>query len=558
MLNNISLKWKGILIVLFCLLGMFTLEYISALHTKQIMIEERKIKLQEIVKTTLDTVTYVADAANKCAMTKEEAMDKAKTILRGIRYSANNDYIFVYDFNGTNLVTGTRRELEGKNLLDMKGANGEMFIAELIDSAKKEGGFVAYDWERDGKVVPKLSYSQGFKAWNWMIGTGVYMDDIDRAFYKNLKTSLMYLSLVLTVVGGFTFVVVSSIIKPILQTSDQMTKIANKEDTKITGTDRKDELGTMARTLLNLKESVEKQSKLEAELAQSEAKKREENKIAMNKLANNLEKQIGGIVGTIEKAISELQDMSTTLASASEETTRQSNSVASASQLASSNVQTVAAASEELSASIKELVRNISDTAAATKACTETAEISQKYLKILQAAVDEIDGVIQAINGVAAQTNLLALNATIEAARAGDAGKGFAVVANEVKTLAGATNKMTDEIAQKINDIKTSSSDTIKSMQDILVQIEAVDERTTSISSAVEEQNASTAEISRSAQEASSCTNEVYNSIGQVQIAAKDTALSTDQLKRACDSLVTQASSLKTAVADFIKEVRIA
>jgi|GEM_PF-2404291 len=558
MLNNISLKWKGILIVLFCLLGMGSLQYLSAIQARSAMIEEKRIKLEEIVKTSLDIIEHEATLAEKGTITIDEAKERAKAIIRNILYSKNKDYVFVYDFDGTCLAMGVKPEMEGKNLMGAKDSNGVAFVEELIKAAKADGGFVNYIWERDGKNVPKLSYAMGYKPWGWLIGTGVYIDDVDEAFYRNLKEALMSLSIVIIIVGGFTTIVVRSIISPILTTSEQMTKIANRQETVITGTDRQDELGTMSRTLLNLKESVEKQSKLEAEMAQAEIKKREENKTMMNNLANNLEKQVGTIVVSIEKAIADLQTMSTTLASASEETTRQSNSVASASQLASANVQTVAAASEELSASIKELVRNISDTAAATKVCTETAEISQKYLKVLQASVDEIDGVIQAINGVAAQTNLLALNATIEAARAGDAGKGFAVVANEVKTLAGATNKMTEEIAKKINDIKSSSGDTIRSMQDIMKQIESVDERTTSISSAVEQQNASTAEISRSAQEASSCTNEVYNSIGQVQLAAKDTALSTEQLKQASDSLVNQASSLKSAIGAFIKEVRTA
>jgi len=556
MLNNISLKWKGILIILFCLLGMGTLEYLSALQTKDTMLEEKKIKIQEIVKTLLDVVTQAANLAKTGAITEDEAKERAKAAIRSIVYNQNNDYVFVYDFDGTCLVTGVKPEMEGKNILGAKDSNGMPFVAQIIEVAKGEGGFVNYMWDRKGINTPKISYAMGYKPWNWLIGTGIYIDDVENAFYSNLEKALMNLSIVIIIVGGFTIVVVRSIINPILLTSEQMKKITKKENVEITGTDRQDELGAMSRTLLEMKDSIDKQNRMEAELSLVESRKREENRITMNNLANSLENQVGTIVVSIEKAIADLQTMSTTLASASEETTRQSNSVASASQLASANVQTVAAASEELSASIKELVRNISDTAAATKVCTETAKVSQSYLKVLQTSVDEIDGVIQAINGVASQTNLLALNATIEAARAGEAGKGFAVVANEVKNLAGATNKMTEEIAKKINDIKTSSSDTIKSMQDIMKQIAAVDERTTSISTAVEEQNASTLEISRSAQEASSCTNEVFNSIGQVQIASKDTALSTDQLKQASEDLASQASYLKMAIATFIKEVR--
>jgi len=556
MLSNISIKWKGILIVLLCLLGIGTQEYLSINNAREIMIEEKKVKLKEVVKFAIDNVTYFANLAERQLITEDAAKEQAKEMLRHIRYTDNNDYIFVYDFNGNNLVTGTKTELEGKNLIDLKDKNGVALIAELINAAKIDGGFVNYIWERNGKDTPKLSYSMGYKPWSWMIGTGVYIDDIDQAFYNNLQKALINLGILIIIIGGFTALVVRNIINPILLTSEQMTKISNKEKTVITGTDREDELGTMSRTLLNLQESIEKQSKLEAEMSITELRKREENKSAMNNLANLLDKQVGSIVTIIEQTAEDLQNISNTLTSTSEKTSHQSYTVAKASQLASANVQTVAAASEELSASIQDLVKNISDTATATRKCTKSAQISQNYLKVLQVSVDEIDSVIQSINGVASQTNLLALNATIEAARAGEMGKGFAVVANEVKTLSSATNKMTEEIAKKISDIKISASDTIISMQDIMKQIESVDERTTSISSAIEEQNASTAEISRSAQEASSCTSDVYNSIGEVQLAAKDTALSTEQLKNAADSLSEQSTALQMAIATFISEVR--
>ncbi len=556
MLNNISLKWKGAIILIVVTLGMLIQGYISVTKMREVMIQEKEIKLQEVVDTALDTIAHIHSLSKDGSLTEEAAKKHAENIIKSIRYNDKNDYIFVYDFNGIDMLASADTPLEQRNKINVKDPDGVLVIKELIDLAKAGGGFLPYRWERDGEKVPKISYSTTFSPWGWMVGTGIYIDDVDEAYYLQAKKTAITILVSLLIMAAIVFYVISNIIQPILATSRQMTGIANEEPTEITGTNRKDEMGAMARTLENLKKSVEKQRELERELAAQEARKMEEHKKTMNDVANRLEDQVGSVVGAVEKAASDLQHMASALSAASEETTQQSAAVSSASESASLNVQTVASAAEELSSSIQELVRSVSDTAKATKICAEAAQESETHLQGLQTSVDEIDGVIQAINDVAEQTNLLALNATIEAARAGDAGKGFAVVANEVKSLAGETNKMTEEIAKKVEDIKVSAANTIASVQDILKQITAVDERTAGVSAAIEEQNSSTKEISRSAQEAARGTNEVSDSIGQVQEAANDTASSTEQLKLASDDLANQADSLKTAVTGFVTEIR--
>jgi len=558
MLNNLSLKWKGLIIIVLASVGLLIQGYIAVNKTRDVILQEKQVKLKEIINMAYDNVAHMKSLADKGLISEEEAKLRARGVLRDVKYNAMDDYFFVFTPEGINVVHGGKPSLEGTNMMALKDPNGVEFIKEFVKTARAGGGFVKYHWERDGVLVPKLSYVEEFKPWNWTIGTGVYIDDVDAAYYAKAKSTAITILMILAVVAGFTFYVVRSIIQPVLATSEQMEKISNEEPVTITGTERKDEMGVMARTLDDLKGSIEKQRQLERELAEAEKKKQEDHKRTMNDVADRFQQQVGSVVEAVEKAATDMQGMAATLSAASEETTKQSSAVASAADLASGNVQTVAAAAEELSASIQELVKNVSDTAKATKVCTETAEMSQDYLKTLQSSVDEIDGVIQAINDVAEQTNLLALNATIEAARAGDAGKGFAVVANEVKTLAGETNKMTEEIAAKVADIKTSAADTITGVQNILKQIQAVDERTSSVSAAIEEQNSSTSEISRSAQEAAEGTGEVSNNIGQVQQAANDTATSTEQLKLASDGLAGEANSLRKAVENFMQEVRSA
>lgn len=326
---------------------------------------------------------------------------------------------------------------------------------------------------------------------------------------------------------------------------------------EIEGTEREDEIGDMGKALQVFKDNTIKREELE-ERARKEQEEQMEKAENMLKTVSEFEDMIEKVSSSLNNQSQSIQSLSTQLTSAMEETTAQSASVASASQQASTNVQTVASAAEELSASIKEISRNVSDTSETAKQCASSAQRSQGKLKDLQDAVSDIDSVIQAINDVAEQTNLLALNATIEAARAGEAGKGFAVVANEVKTLAGETHKMTEEIAAKVEDIKSSATETITSVTTILEQITSVDNKTSSVAAAIEQQNSSTEEISRNVQEAAQGTDDVSRNIEDVQRAANDSAASTEQLKSASDELAQQSAHLKKSVEAFLREVRAA
>ncbi|MFK7839330.1 MAG: methyl-accepting chemotaxis protein [Bdellovibrionales bacterium] len=317
-----------------------------------------------------------------------------------------------------------------------------------------------------------------------------------------------------------------------------------------------DEIDKMAEHVEVFRKNAIEVSRLEAEQKAAEERQAQEKKQATEAMANQFEEQVGGIVSEVEKAASDMQGMASILSDAIQKTSSQSATVASSSQEATTNVQTVAAAAEEMTASIGEISKNVRDTAQTAKECSQAAATSQSKLSYLQAAVEEIDSVIQSINDVAEQTNLLALNATIEAARAGEAGKGFAVVANEVKSLASETHKMTEEIARKVEDIKTSASDTISSVSDIITQISSVDDKTTNVEAAIDQQATATNEISQNVQQASIGTSNVSQSIEHVQQAANDSSASTEELKTASESLATQATELKNAVDMFLKEVR--
>ncbi len=274
------------------------------------------------------------------------------------------------------------------------------------------------------------------------------------------------------------------------------------------------------------------------------------------KLANDFEKDVKGVVEVVTSSATEMQASSNNVAAMAEETARQAQATAAASEEATTNVQTVAAAAEELSKSIDEIARHVQDASRMTKQAVEGANRANTTIQNLGTASSEIGQVIKVITSIAQQTNLLALNATIEAARAGEAGKGFAVVANEVKELARQTARATEDISQKIEAIQGSTGVAIEAIQTIGDGIGKIDEISTVIASAVEEQTAATNEISRNVAEAARGTGEVSRNIVSVSEAAGESGRGANDILTAAANLGQESVRLDEVTTEFLKRMR--
>ena len=302
-----------------------------------------------------------------------------------------------------------------------------------------------------------------------------------------------------------------------------------------------DELGGMAKSVEVFKQNAIAKAELEGQSKQ---------------IAAQFEEQVYGIVKNVEATADRMNTMSIDLDGQISSSSEMSSTAAEASQAAASDVQTVAAAAEEMSNSLSEISRTVAETAERTNMCASSASESQAKLAELQDAVKEIDSVTQSIIAISEQTNLLALNATIEAASAGESGKGFAVVANEVKSLANETKRMTNEISEKIDGIKASADDTVKSVAEIIAEIEMVNEKTHNVSSTIGEQTSTTEEISRSVASAALQTEEVSRNIQDVQKSAGKGANSTSELTREAAAAIAESNNLKESVEAFLRDIR--
>jgi len=257
------------------------------------------------------------------------------------------------------------------------------------------------------------------------------------------------------------------------------------------------------------------------------------------------------IIGRLTESSQQLSSLSTEMSATAEETAAQSNTVSAAAEQVSRNLQTVAAGSEEMSASIGEIEKNASEAARiATEAVEITNATADTILK-LGASSAEIGDVIKLITSIAQQTNLLALNATIEAARAGESGKGFAVVANEVKELAKATTTAANDISRMIAAIQDDTQGAVEAMLQIRQVITRVDEISSVIVTAVEEQTSTTADISRNVTEAATGSSDIAHNIVGVAQAADATARGASESHQAAVVLAGMARELEALVKQF-------
>jgi methyl-accepting chemotaxis protein len=260
---------------------------------------------------------------------------------------------------------------------------------------------------------------------------------------------------------------------------------------------------------------------------------------------------IGGNATSLAAAGEELTAVSQQMSANADETATQAKVVTNLSGDVSKNLQTVAASTEEMTASIREIAKNASEAARVASQAVKAAQSTNATVAKLGESSADIGKVIKVITSIAQQTNLLALNATIEAARAGEAGKGFAVVANEVKELAKATAKATEDISQKIETIQTDTRGAVDAISQIGSIITQISDIQTTIASAVEEQTATTNEMNRNIVAAARGSAEISENVQGVAQAATETTTGAADTDRAASELARMASELQGLVGRF-------
>jgi methyl-accepting chemotaxis protein len=557
--KRMPISYRLMLFIPVLIIALLISLYIGIDTLKRSLLSERQEMTRELVDVADGVIKswYAKEVSG--ALTREQALEGAKEELRAFRFGGDN-YFFVQRYDGIVVLNPNRRDLEGQQRINASDPDGVHQVALQIEAAKAGGGWVRYRYTRieTSDPVPKLSYAKGFDPWQWAFGTGIYIDDVDTAYWQTALVYVFVGGIIVLGTGMLVFWIARSISRPISIITERMSLLADGNlDVDVPFLGEPHEMGRLARALHIFKLSRRRADELAAsQQTEQTAKLRRQERL--ERLIGDFHQRTARVIEAVARAAEQVQTHARSLAEMANHSRSNIAAVSHAAVETTGNVQAVAGAAEELSAAVGDVNRRVvKSTDVANRAVSET-ERTTSTMRGLVAAAKRIGTIVQVIQDIASQTNLLALNATIEAARAGDAGKGFAVVASEVKTLASQTTKATEEIEAQVNAIQNETERAVEAISNIASTVDEMSEIATAIASAMEEQGSTTQEIARNIGHVADSTREVSANISGVSTAAETTSHAANDLQTASDALRGQAQVLETEMKGFLGEMRAA
>jgi methyl-accepting chemotaxis protein len=558
--NKIKIRTKLYLVLLLTAGSLAVAIGVSTTLLHERMMEDRIDKLRAVAEMTFELAQSFEQNVKAGKLSREDAEKQFYASARAMWFDNHRSYLATGTMDAVWTMNASVPKVEGTR--GTKMPNGKYILEHILGSiGNNDEGMAYYDYPKPGQTqpLPKLTYAKKFKPWNIVITTGVWIDDLDADYHEAVLKLAGLGAAILLFAGGLVFLLSRNINHGLAGLRDKMKKLVDGDlSVDIREASRGDEIGDMAKALEVFKGNSIEMRQLQSEQKLSSERAEEQKKQTMRELADNFESRVGKIVGAVSGAASAMQETAKTMSGSTDDTKQLASAVAAGAEEATTNVQSVAAASEELTASITEIGRQVTQASVVARKANEESETTNASVSGLAEAANKIGEVVALINDIASQTNLLALNATIEAARAGETGKGFAVVASEVKTLATQTSKATEDIRSQIATIQAETQGAVEAIKRISSTIIEVNEISTSIASAMEQQAAATQEITRNVQQAAGSTRDVAHNIAGVSESVDAAGSAASTLLGAADELAAQAGALRSEVDNFLSTVRAA
>jgi len=518
-----SISSRLLALVLVGLTGLGVLAVLASVEVRDTMMAERRTTIRSVVEGAVATVAAYQKQEQAGTLSHEQAQARALEALNAVRFGTNG-YLFGYTSDGTCFLLPPKPERLGKNFRADKDTHGRLYLQDLLTAAARPGGgFVEYWFPKPGQkqASPKLGYAAGFAPWGWMIGTGLYVDDVSAAYSAHLTTIVAGQVLpVAAVTVLLAALIARSVVRPIRAATHRLRSgdLATRLDAGRGRTELEQLAGALNDTLENVAGVVRDVVRVSDEL---------------NASARALDGASGEIMAVAEES--------------SREAARGSEAVDDLGH----HLETLAAGSVQLEASIREIATSSSGAAHIASDAVAAAGETTGTISRLGASSAEIGDVVRVINGIAEQTKLLALNATIESVRAGDAGKGFAVVATEVKDLAQESTAASDDIVRRVETLVTDTADATRSIQSISEIIASINDYQLTVAGAIEEQTATTNEIAQVVGAAAERSRAVTALIQNVSQGAARTEQGIEQVRAQAERLTRTAGELEAAVVGF-------
>ncbi|TEW48979.1 methyl-accepting chemotaxis protein [Psychromonas algicola] len=542
-LNHYSIKVRLVILAVLGLVGMLAIAAESLIQTNEILLSEKQQQTQHLVEVAHSLIDASYKDFKDGKITEEQAKQEAIAAVMKIRYD-NGNYFWINDMKAVMIGHAVKPSLNGKDLSKLADPNGKLLFTEFVNLIKKtpEGGVVDYLWEKPGNDQPveKISYVKGFTPWKWVLGTGIYIDDVKASMWSSVQGLLIEVVVITFLIIILSFLIGSSVIAPIKRTTEALGDLVQGEGyltqrLPINGNDEMSKLSHSFNEFITKIQGV-------VEKVQESAESIKVSSLNLSALA--------------QKSLQSNQQQNAEtaqIATASNEMLSTINEIANSAQTAANLAEGASAEAKTSKSIFNKSVNSVQELSGEiTGATTVITELNNECASI--------DSVLSVIEAIAEQTNLLALNAAIEAARAGEQGRGFAVVADEVRTLAGRTQVATLEINEIIAQLQNKANEAVSAMsksadiaEGAVTQANAASDSLDSIADAIISISDANHHISTASNEQSTVTQEIDERVTAIAQLSEESTDRSVEINSGSD----EVSKLGVQLTDLIKTFKV-